>query len=129
MLKRINPNLPEGQGSNDLDELIKADVRGHLFNHGDWKRLAQDTGVGKATIENFVYGTTVNPQMRTLTRLMDGMGYGDKILAAYKSDVSVFSEAALKRAPKNVRDRYKARVKAVAKAKALQQINNKKVEK
>jgi hypothetical protein len=124
----MNPTLSEGQGSNDLDELIKADVRGHLLNHGDWKKLSQDTGVGQSTIENFAYGVTTNPQMRTLTRVMDGMGYGDIIRAAYKSDKPVFSEAALKRAPKNVRDRYKARINAAAKAKALQK-TNKKVEK
>ena len=81
MAKRINQDRSEGL-SNDLDELIMADVRGHLRNYGDWRKLAQATGVSYSTIENYAYGWTQRPQQHTTTRLMEGMGLGDKLRKA-----------------------------------------------
>jgi hypothetical protein len=130
MLNRINQTRSEGLStgvlSNDLDELIKADVRGHLRNYGDWKKLTQDTGVNYQTIANFAYGVTQNPQQRTLTRLMDGMGLGDMLREAYRSEKPVFAAEALKKAPAPVRKRYKVRLAERAQAAAKKAAKKKK---
>ncbi|MFT5831972.1 MAG: hypothetical protein ACI9SY_000350 [Candidatus Paceibacteria bacterium] len=116
MLKRINPTLAEGQSigdmTNDLDELIKADVRGHLHAYGSWKKLAETANVSYSTIENLAYGVTKNPQQRTLTQLMSAMGHGAKIREAYRSENPVLTAAALKKAPSGVQKRYKTRLAA-----------------
>lgn len=130
MLKRTNPTLSEGQDTgdriNDLDELIKADVRGHLRNYGDWKKLAQDTGINYQTIANFAYGVTQNPQQRTLTRLMEGMGYGEQLRQAYYSAEPITTAQALKKAPTGVRTRYKKLQAAKAQAAARKTTQEKK---
>lgn len=99
-MQKINLNLPEGIGTNDLDEIIMADVRGHLRNYGDWKRLSEETGISYKTIENYAYGWTRRPQQHTTTRLMEGMGLGDQLQKAYHSDTPVGrTEALAKRSP------------------------------
>ena len=102
-MKNINQTLSEGQ-SNDLDELIMADVRGHLRNYGDWRRLSEVTGVSYTTIENYAYGYTRRPHQHTTTSLMDGMGLGDQLRNAYYSDTPVARAKALgERSPELVR--------------------------
>jgi len=118
VLKRLNPNLSEGQDTGneatDLDEKIKADVRGHVRNAGSWKKLAEISGVSYSTIANLAYGDTANPQQRTLTKLMVAMGYGEALSKAYDCETPVYSVEAQATAPSAVWKRRKKRLSAKA---------------
>jgi len=83
--KRINPTRSEGQDGSVAGRLL-ADIRGHIWAHGDFSELAKDAKLSAATVSNLAYGETNSPHMRTVVQIMHALGKSDPILEAFKSE-------------------------------------------
>lgn len=122
MKKRINPTRSEGLDG-DVWERVLADVRGHIWEHGDFAKLAVAANLSATTVSKLAYGETSSPHMRTVIRIMDALGKSEPVLEAFKSQKPV----SLQRATgwKSTRAKLKAKRTAkmhphrVAKARTL----------
>ncbi len=106
MAKRINPTLSEGLDGDQWEEIL-ADFRGHVYNAGDWRELAQKSGLSYATIENIAYGHTRSPHLRTVVALMDALGRGEEIRQALATNRPLTKDEAIKLRPANIKRRYR----------------------
>ncbi len=106
MAKRVNPTLSEGLDGDQWEEIL-ADFRGHVYNAGDWRELAQKSGLSYATIENIAYGHTRSPHLRTVVALMDALGRGDEIRQALATNRPLTKDEAIKLRPANIKKRYR----------------------
>jgi transcriptional regulator with XRE-family HTH domain len=95
--KRINPTRSEGLDG-DVWERLLADIRGHIFEFGDFKKLSEQTGLCVGTISRLAYGETGSPHMRTVIKVMDALGKSDPVLKAFRSEkpISTVQAFALK---------------------------------
>ena len=114
--KRINPTLDEGLDGDEWERIL-ADFRGHVYHAGDWKKLAETSGLSYATIENIAYGHTRSPHMRTVIKLMDALGRGDEIRAALATNAPLTEDEAIKLRPANIKKRYRKIAQRAAKEK------------
>ncbi len=106
MAKRINQTLGEGLDGEQWEEIL-ADFRGHVYNAGDWRELAQKSGLSYATIENIAYGHTRSPHLRTVVALMDALGRGEEIRQALATNRPLTKDEAIKLRPANIKRRYR----------------------
>lgn len=106
MAKRVNPTLSEGLDGDQWEEIL-ADFRGHVYNAGDWRELAQKSGLSYATIENIAYGHTRSPHLRTVVALMDALGRGEEIRHALATNRPLTKDEAIKLRPANIKKRYR----------------------
>ncbi len=83
-----------------------ANIRGHLRDAGDWKQLAKDANLVKATIANIAYGYTRSPHARTLMSLMVALGRGDEFRSAIASDKPLSKQEAIQSRPAAVKRHY-----------------------
>ncbi len=106
----MNPTRSEGVDG-DVWERLLADIRGHIWAHGDFSKLAKAAKLSPATISNLAYGDTGSPHMRTVVRIMDALGKSDPILAAFKSEKPITTRVVAKRWV------YRQKMRAARKAK------------
>jgi hypothetical protein len=97
----------------DVWERLLADVRGHIWDHGDFSKLAATADVSVSTVSKLAHADTGSPHMRTVIRIMDALGKSDPILEAFESKNPVSISQARKR--KSARARNKERLAAKVK--------------
>lgn len=99
MAKRMNQNLPEGLNGDEWDRLV-ADIRGHLWNSGDWGILAAKANVNPQTISKLAYGETKSPHFFTIFKIMVALGKKDRFMRLFETNDPVFESEAKKLKPK-----------------------------
>ena len=95
-MRKINPTRSEGVDG-DVWERLLADIRGHIWTHGDFKKLAVSANLSVATVSKLAYGDTNSPHMRTVVRIMEALGKSDPVLEAFRADKSVSTVQAFAR--------------------------------
>lgn len=112
--KRINPTRTEGLDGNVLERLL-ADVRGHVWEFGDFKTLAKQANLSTSTVSDLAYADTRSPHMRTVMKIMTALGKSDPILNAFKAEKPVTIKVVAGRwiARQKVREARKAKIRTV----------------
>lgn len=112
--KRINPTRSEGQNGDDWERLL-ADVRGHIWEFGNFNTLAKRANLSNATVSNLAYADTRSPHMRTVIKIMTALGKSDPILNAFKTEKPVTIKAVAGRwiTRQKLRASRKANIKVV----------------
>lgn len=105
-MKRINTNRSEGLDG-DVWERLFADIRGHIWAHGDFKKLAISADLSVATVSKLAYGDTGSPHMRTVVRIMNALGKSDPIVKAFRAEKPVSTVQAFARKLKTTEGRQK----------------------
>lgn len=108
-MRKINPTRSEGVDG-DVWERLLADIRGHIWTHGDFKKLAVSANLSVATVSKLAYGDTNSPHMRTVVRIMNALGKSDPVLRAFRAEKSVSTVQAFARKLKKTEGRQARKV-------------------
>lgn len=93
-MKRINPTFSEGQDGLVSGKVL-ADLRGMIWQKvgpaGDFAELAEEAGVAKSTIMNFMFMSakghqTKRPHFETIVRLLRALERADLLQAVFMGD-------------------------------------------
>lgn len=105
--RQINPTRNEMD--EDLQQIL-ADIRGHMpGGSAELKRLAEEAGLARSTVDNLAWAETKSPHLATIVRVMKAVGKLDVLMAALKSEKPVTVKQA--KARKSARDRIKVQLK------------------